>query len=383
MKFRRASKYWGKYLLIVMLWFTACSGLPGQPTPTPATGRVVPARWSRLSVRTAGVVQDVLAAENDTVTEGQVLIRMQGEAHLQAALAAARFELAAAQNALEQLYKNADLRATEAFQAIIRARQEVEDAERYRNNLHAQAPQGDINQARANLTIAKHQLDEAREDFAPYEKKPENNLTRAALLSRLAQAEKNYEAAVRRLNNLTGTVSELDLAEADADLELAKMRLQVAERDYELLKDGPDPAEVELAQERIRNAEAQLAAAEAALDDLELRSPFEGVVAELYIRPNEWVAPGQPVLLLADLEHLWVETTDLSEIDVARISEGTEATLTFDALPDVVVQGKVFRIAAKAGGGSGVNYKVIIELSEIPTKIRWGMTAFVDIIVEE
>jgi multidrug resistance efflux pump len=74
-----------------------------------------------------------------------------------------------------------------------------------------------------------------------------------------------------------------------------------------------------------------------------------------------------------------VETTDLNEIDVARVKVGDKAIVTFDALPDVVVSGVVTRIAPKASEGSGVNYTVTVELDQIPIESRWGMTAFVDI----
>jgi hypothetical protein len=30
-------------------------------------------------------------------------------------------------------------------------------------------------------------------------------------------------------------------------------------------------------------------------------------------------------------------------------------------------------------GGAGVNYTVIIDLEQVPSALRWGMTAFVDI----
>ncbi|GAG91557.1 unnamed protein product, partial [marine sediment metagenome] len=52
---------------------------------------------------------------------------------------------------------------------------------------------------------------------------------------------------------------------------------------------------------------------------------------------------------------------------------------TLDALPELVLEGTVVSIAPKAAAGAGVNYPVIIKLSEIPPALRWGMTAFVDI----
>jgi multidrug efflux pump subunit AcrA (membrane-fusion protein) len=87
-------------------------------------------------------------------------------------------------------------------------------------------------------------------------------------------------------------------------------------------------------------------------------------------------------MLLADLQNLRVETTDLSEIDVARVQLEDQVTITFDALPDVTPAGTVTKISPKAATGSGVNYTVVIELAEIPEQLRWGMTAFVDIEVE-
>jgi hypothetical protein len=82
---------------------------------------------------------------------------------------------------------------------------------------------------------------------------------------------------------------------------------------------------------------------------------------------------------MGDLDNLQVKTTDLSEIDVARITLDDVAVITFDALPDLVLEGTVISIAPKADEGSGVNFPVILELSEIPPELRWGMTAFVDI----
>lgn len=382
-------------LILAIISLAACSQISPQPTSTPdsgpaelfnpvisATGEVLPEQWSRLSLSTSGIIEELHVAEDDTLEAGQVILRLQGRENLEAAIANAKYEVAAAEKALADLYEEPELRIADASQAVVDARIEVRDAERYLRNLQSQAPQADIDQARANVALSRERLDEAIEDFKPYEKKPEDNLTRAALLSKKAQAEKDYDAAVRLLNNLSGTANELDIAEAESDLELAQAKLTTAERDLETLKQGPDPREVALAEERLENARVQLATAEDALDDLILYAPFAGTVSELYVHPNEWIAPGQSALLLADLNHLRVETTDLNEIDVARIKVGDTASISFDALPDLVVEGTVIRIATKADEGSGVNFPVVLELNEIPAEIRWGMTAFVDIEVD-
>ena len=379
--------------IVLSLCLAACSAAAQTPTEQPiqeepispvvsATGKVMPESSATLSLSTAGVIAEVLVQENERVDSGQILVRLQGREEMQAAIAAARLELTAAQHALDELYKDPELKASQASQAVVDARIAVRDAQRRLDNLNASTPSRDIEQASANLAILRDKLERARKDYRPYEKKSEDNLVRAGLLSRVAQLEKDVRNAERKLNNLLGSVNELDLAEAQADLNLAKASLDKALQEETMRQQGPDPQDVNLAQARVENAEAQLAAAEAAFTDLELIAPFAGTITAVHVKPGQWVAPGQTALELADLDGLHIETTDLNEIDVARLKIGDIAWVTFDALPEIALEGYVTRIAPKAAEGAGVNYTVRVELPEIPENLRWGMTAFVDIEVK-
>lgn len=382
-------------LSLVLLSLSAC-GAVATETPEPvdafqdfkpvasATGRVIPRQWATLSVNTTGIIAELLVEENEQVAAGQPLLRMSGSEQLEAALTAAKLELVNAEQALANLEENAAVSATQALQTVADTRDMVRDAETRLNNLETNSPQVDIEQAKANVVLARDKLEKAQEDFEPYENKPETNVTRATYQSRLAQVQKEYDAAVRLLNNLQGTANEIDMDQAQADLAFSKALLEKALADYEKVKDGePDPNQYNAAQARLENALAQVNAAEAALLDLTLEAPFAGTVSALYIRENEWVTLGQPVLLIGDLDHLLIETTDLNEIDVARIEVGSPAAVTFDALSEYTGSGTVTRIATKASEGSGVNYTVMVELDEMPPNLLWGMTAFVDIEVEE
>jgi multidrug efflux pump subunit AcrA (membrane-fusion protein) len=430
-------------ILIIGLAFTlsACTTAAEEEAPeteialesfTPivsATGEIVPEQTALLSVKTGGVVANVLVNEGDSVETGQVLVRLEGTEQQQAAVSTAQFELANAQYALDSLYKDTDLLAAQvlqakddseqvledllnqelqqalALEAIADAKKAVDDTERRFRSVKSSADDADIDAQKAQVILSRDALEKAEDDFEPYENKPETNLVRANFQAKLAAAQQVYDAAVRKLNALSGTGSEADIAVAEADLATAKAQVIEAERewervkdgpnqadvalleaqissaaeDFEIYKNGPDPDDVAMAEARISNARVQLAAAEAALADLELLAPFAGVVSELHINPSEWVSPGLPVLLLADLEHLEIETTDLGEIDVAQIAVGDKAIISFDAFPDVVINGTITSIAPKAAEGSGVNYTVVLEMEDIPETLRWGMTAFVDI----
>lgn len=164
------------------------------------------------------------------------------------------------------------------------------------------------------------------------------------------------------------------LALAQAQVAVAKANLVKAQDHYARVQSGPDPDQLAIAQARLSAAQAQASAARATLQDLELRAPFSGTVTGLNVHPSEWVAPGQPVLLLSDLQHMRVQTTDLSERDVAGIAVDGPVTVSIKALNEEV-SGRVSDIAPLADTlGGDVVYKTTIALDTYPPGLRAGMS---------
>ncbi|MBC8255055.1 MAG: HlyD family efflux transporter periplasmic adaptor subunit, partial [Ardenticatenia bacterium] len=131
-------------------------------------------------------------------------------------------------------------------------------------------------------------------------------------------------------------------------------------------------------------ARAVLSGARAALTSTGLRASFAGAVTTLDVGLGEVVSPlpDKAVLTLVDLAHLRVETTDLSERDVAQLSVGQPANIYVEAL-GLEMEGRVARIAHEADIiGGDVVYKVVVELNEQPPGLRWGMSADVRITTE-
>jgi RND family efflux transporter MFP subunit len=144
-----------------------------------------------------------------------------------------------------------------------------------------------------------------------------------------------------------------------------------------------DDRDIDVAEKAVAAAQSNLALAQENLQSTELRAPFGGVIVDIFLKDYEAAAPNQPVILLADLSTLLVDTTDMSEVDVARVQIGDPAKVVFDALPDVSVKGRVAQIALRPEAGAGVYYTVTIQLDEIPVGLRWGMSAFVEIEVSK
>jgi multidrug efflux pump subunit AcrA (membrane-fusion protein) len=348
------------------------------------TGVVIPARWASLSVTGSGVVEELAVAEGVEVEEGEILLQLSGKEQLEAAITAANLELIGAEQNLQDVYDNSELMTSEAQFEMADAVDNLDDTE-YHWQVQQEGYRADgeiIARAEANLVLAQNQVDRASSAYNRYSGRPNDDPSKALARANLADARLQRDSIQRNLNWYLGHPTEIEQAVLDAELALAEARLLVAEQEYQLVEAGPNPELMDLAQARLNNARASLAAAEQMLADSTLRAPYSGTITTIYIRENEFVGPGSPVMLIADLDSLQIETTDLSEIDVPLVKVDSPVTVTFDALPELVLDGTVSSIAQKASEGAGVNYTVIVQLESIPEEIRWGMTAFVDIDVD-
>jgi multidrug resistance efflux pump len=173
------------------------------------------------------------------------------------------------------------------------------------------------------------------------------------------------------------------VAQAQAALEASRAQVAQAQATLDRLRAGATAEDVAVAESAVSQAREAVASAEAMRDLAMLTAPFDGTVGMIHVRQGEEVMPGQEVLVIGDLATLRVETTDLDEYDIARVEPGQSVDLTFDALPERVLPGRVVRVAPMSSlGQAATTYTVIIEFEENDPALRWGMTAFVDIWVK-
>jgi HlyD family secretion protein len=379
-------------LLITAFLLSGCQAISGaspqaESTPLPAVtqepgviseGKLVPLQYVNLSFTTGGKVDNLDVAEGDKVKAGQVIVQLDQREQLSAAVDNAQLELINAQQALKDLQDNAGVATADALQKVADQRDAVRNAERAVNNLEVGSKPVDINSAQANVVILKDRLDKAWDDYKPYQNKPEDDVKRAQFLARYTDAQRNYDNAVRLLNNLQGPATDIDMAIAQANLSLAQASLTLAEQDYENVKAGPDPDLLASAQAREKAAETGLAAAKAALANRQLVAPFDGTIAQLNLKVGEQAAPGVTAVVLADFSGWIVETDDLTENEVPNVQVGQTAEVTFDALPELSLQGKVQAISDVHTDKSGdVTYTTKVALAKSDPRLRWGMTAVV------
>jgi hypothetical protein len=82
--------------------------------------------------------------------------------------------------------------------------------------------------------------------------------------------------------------------------------------------------------------------------------------------------------VFADLETFYVETTDLTEIDVVDLAVGDEVTVEADALSDISMTALVESISdTYREKGGDIIYTARLKLVDPDERLRWGMTVSV------
>jgi len=179
--------------------------------------------------------------------------------------------------------------------------------------------------------------------------------------------------AGQTLVTLETAILEARIREAEAHVVTVKTQLAY------LVRTGTSQERYDAAQADIDSAQAQVDIIKAQLAQATLSAPFAGTIASVDISPAEFANPGQIVIVMGDLSHFQIETTDMSEKNVPAIKIGQPASVFIEAL-NQDFNGKVIDIARSSETvGGDVVFKITIELDTQPEGLRWGMSADVNI----
>lgn len=380
-----------KILLLLIAIFTlllsAC-GSEETPTPEPvapvsveaviAEGHILPARDLMLLFSTRGTVTEILVEEGEEVAQGQVLVRLGDQEQATAALRAAELGLVNAEQAYEDFVRTEGLATANAWQAYQEAQILRAEAERAWEDLNTDTLQDAIDDAEAEVNDQEQDLEDAQEEFDKYADLDEDNDNRQDAEDDLEVAQEDLNEALRDLEEAH---RELDAVRAGLDAALAAE--VEAKRDYEARAKGLDPDQKELLEAQLSNAQAQVAAAQKALDDFELKAPFAGTITDINVEVGQLVSPELWAVQIADLSEFHIETSDLTELEVVKINLGQVVEIVPDALPDLTLMGQVESIGESFRTQAGdIVYPVDISLDEGDASLRWGMTVEVTFVEE-
>jgi HlyD family secretion protein len=110
---------------------------------------------------------------------------------------------------------------------------------------------------------------------------------------------------------------------------------------------GQAQAQIAAAQADARQARASLLVAQAALADLRVRAAADGTVIARAVEPGVVVAPGQTLLSVLDLDHVYMRGY-MAEGQIGRVRVGQSARVYLDSDPTRPFEARVSEIDAQA-----------------------------------
>ena len=353
--------------VLLTIALSACGAQQAQETVTPvvdsipsgdviAEGRLKPVHAANLTFQARGIVEEVLVQPGESVSEGDVLARLSNAG-------AAEAQVLVAQNAYDTLLRNESGDRARLWEAYMQAQIVRADAEKAWEDVDVDAIDDRITELEGDVEDLRDELKTAQEDFDKYKDLDKDNSKRKAAKDDLDTAQNNLNEKIRELEKETRSRDEkralYDAALADE---------AEAKHQYEISLDGPNA-------DQLAVAKANLDAAKDALSSFVITAPFSGVVADVSVKAGEQVSAETRIVSIADYSQWFVETTDVTELEVVNLSIGETVTIRPDALPDLELTGKVTEISnAYVQQGGDILYTVRIRVDGTDPALKWGMT---------
>lgn len=320
--------------------------LQSLPQPLVLTG-IVTTHDVVVSPQITGRVGELLVAEGDAVTKGQLLATLNPD----------------------------ELREERAF--------------------YAASAEGTSSQVQESEAALRFQQRQTTDQIAQAEATLQSaESDKAAAVAELENARSAYERAGRMSTQGIGTLEHLESTRTAH--EVARSRLAALEKRIEAQRSSVALARATAEQVSVRRSQLQTsqrhaAAANAQRDKAsvrlaytEIHAPIDGVVDVRAARQGEIVAAGQPLLTLVNPDDLWVRA-DLEESYVGRVKIGD--TLTVRLPSGEERKGTVFYRGVDAGFATQRDvsrtkrdiktFEIRLRLDNADRRLAVGMTAYV------
>jgi len=256
----------------------------GTAAPVSVTG-TIEATQVDVSVKITGRILERLVKEGDTISRGQLLVRLD-DSELGADVKRQEAALRSAQATLRDLQKGP-------------RQQEIEDA-------------------RAAVASAEATRSMTEREFQRNDQLFRQNLIAAQDVDRARQA-----------------------------YEVARAQERSARERLALILEGSRPDQIDAARWQVTQAESALAQAQSRLREAQVISPIDGVVLRKNLEAGETANPGVPILTLVNPKDVWLRAY-VPETEVGRLKIGDTATLRVDAFPNRVFSGRLIEIGSEA-----------------------------------
>jgi HlyD family secretion protein len=143
----------------------------------------------------------------------------------------------------------------------------------------------------------------------------------------MAGAQLDLDRMQGLLTRGSGTEKARD--DANTRRNVLEARLGAQKQTLARLNAGARPEEIDGARARVASLDARMAQFQQQISDASLVSPVDGIVTSRVAEPGEQLQTGSPICVITKLSEAWL-TVYVTDVDLARIRIGQEATVTTD-----------------------------------------------------
>ncbi|RJQ24478.1 HlyD family efflux transporter periplasmic adaptor subunit [Candidatus Parcubacteria bacterium] len=173
-------------------------------------------------------------------------------------------------------------------------------------------------------------------------------------------------AQVRTVENLKDTIT-------DTEQEITIYRIKN--------ESGNDPLTLQSERNSVQKMRDSLTDLKEELLDYTVYAPFDGVISSINFEKGDSINSGAAFGSLITKQR--IAEISLNEIDAAKVKIGQKVSLSFDAISDLSISGKVFAIDAVGTVSQGVvTYSVQMEFDTQDERVKPGMSVSASIIVD-
>jgi len=331
----------GIVILITTNWNSWSAGRAIQETDD----AYLHADLTPLSTKVAGLVAKVAVSDYQAVKAGDLLVELRdddfGAQVHQAEAAVTAAEAAVVNNQKQKQLQDerivgADDGVRTADTNIAAAQAGIEAA-----NAAIAGARGGIESVQANVTRAAKERKRQEALIATESTTPQK-------LEQAVADDESYRSQLASRNADLGTAN-AQLSSRQADLERARAQLKSAQSEAEAQRRQRavlDSQELQL-RAAVELQKAALSLAKTTLGYTKIVAPEDGIVSERLVRPGQLVSPGTQVISLVQSD-VWVLANFL-ENQIRGIHRGDVAEIRVDAIPGVLLRGRVEEVAPASG----------------------------------
>ena len=209
--------------------------------------------------------------------------------------------------------------------------------------------QAQVAQAEAGVGAAQAALDNlANQVELQYATIAQGEAERASAEAHALEAKQEQDRQQALLQTSSGTRQRVeqtvaDYARAQADVKASRAVIAEERHQLEVLAGTKKQRAADL-----QSAIATLTAARLRLGYTRIVAPFDGVVGEREVQPNDYVNVGTNLISVVPLPHVYV-IANYQETQLTRVTPGQLVDISIDTFPDERLTGHVERIAPASG----------------------------------